>query len=83
MAPGVGDWIAPGAAGAVGAAALPGSAVSWASAGSAIATAAAAASSRLVRIGRGVDLDLYGIRRDLVRLTGEEKHQAHQQEDQD
>ena len=50
--------------------------MSWASAGSAIAVAAAAASSRLVRIGGCVDLDLNGVRRHLICLAGEEEHQA-------
>ena len=60
-----------------------GAAESCAGAGRAIAAAAAAASSRLVRIGRRVDLNLYRAGLHFFRLTGEEKHQAHKHQDQD
>lgn len=62
---------------------LAGAAESWARAGRAIAAAATAASSRLVRIGRGVDLNLDRAGLHFFRPAGEEEHQAHDQEDQD
>ena len=62
---------------------LAGAAESWARAGRAIAAAATAASSRLVRIGRGVDLNLDRAGLHFSHPAGEEEHQAHDQEDQD
>jgi len=55
-------------------------ATSWASTGRAIATAAAAASSRLARIGGSVHLDFDRVRRNFTGAPGQEPQQADDQQ---